>query len=227
METDERELVNKHRKLKAELMQTKTLLENLRKMRDTTDPDLFNSTECQHREKLAQIEPEMKKLGEVIKSRIEQLGPDLKISQDKIEKLKGLLDQEAKLYKNGAILKEDYDTRVDPLKYQLKQAQANYRTIKSEVEFLKSANTPTKPPVFGHPGSQHGGVKVKETPPRGLLYYFLIGLLIILAVILGLPLLGIAFWTAKILIIPAVIIFVAIIIIALFGKGFSFLKKKW
>jgi hypothetical protein len=231
MGTDDKAVVENYRKFNAETISTESALENLINMKNETDPKTFNSLESEYKEKLAQIKPEKEKLEKVIQSKIEEINLDLERSQNKIDVLKKSIDQLRKLHKGGAISKNNYKTKLNPLEHELRQAEGNHKRLKSRMKYLKDAITvppgTTKPLKGPFSGTLNDFTTGSKVPGSGFGRDFGRGCFIIVLILIGLPLLGLALWTSKLLIIPLVIVFVGILLIALFGKGLGAIGKWW
>lgn len=250
----DKKLISDFWEYKNRLEEKQKLLDNLLKSKDTIDESIFEPLREEYEKEISEIEPNFREINKKRMERVVELTPDKENLLQKIISIKKTINDNKILYKNGAILKENYQSRVSPLEKELKQEKINLNILNQHIQSLSdtaSSNQKTsftdstkskidgvlkqlKPkkegpiPNFESQDTTSGkGVETKPTQKSSLGKDFGRGFIFFIVLIFAVPIIGMALWTAKLMIIPIVFIIVAIIAIALFGKGLGFLGKIW
>jgi len=149
--------LERYKQLYHDIEDIKKKLDNLHRKKDdpVIDKDRYEQQEREYKEFLEQNTPELKELKAKITSKIDELIIELEDTEKRLTSVKKLIDQEKTLYEAGAISKDQYTTKVTPLKTEEKGLQSKFNDQKKQIDLLKSTikGEPLPPP--GHRGERH------------------------------------------------------------------------
>jgi len=236
VEGNDQELVQKYREYQSESHDYERKLENLRKTKDQVTEDRYATLEKDYEANLRKIQPELENLGKEIQSRIDGLTGNLKDVKAQIAPLDEDMEQEKKLYKAGAISRDEYSTKIAPLTQRRKELDHKRKQLKSQSNYLRTALSQAEGPLYSRDRwkdwTKRGGVAsgsegIEGDLKTGMKYFLLIALALFVGLPLGFIFIFFAFKIGIFIGIPVLFVFLLLVLIAVFGRGINFLRNKW